>query len=166
MMYLLDANTLIEAKNRYYSMTICPGYWAWILQSHAHGLVASIDNVAEELRRGNDDLAAWAKLNKDLFWSVSDPETQSAFVTVAAHVASQAGLMKAGAVDEFLSGADPWLIAKAMVTPDCVLVTHEQLNLQRKNKFIIPNVCQHFGVPWVDTFAVLEATSAKFHFVA
>ena len=24
MIYLLDANTLIEAKNRYYSMTICP----------------------------------------------------------------------------------------------------------------------------------------------
>ncbi len=162
MMYLLDANTLIEAKNRYYSMTVCPGYWAWILKSHAHGLVASIDHVGEELRRGKDDLAAWVKLNKDLFWHVSDPETQSAFATVAAHVASQAGLMKAGAVDEFLSGADPWLIAKAMVTPDCVLVTHEQLNLQRKNKFIIPNVCQHFGVPWVDTFQVLDATAARF----
>jgi len=49
-----------------------------------------------------------------------------------------------------------------MVTPDCLLVTHEQLNLQRKNKFIIPNVCQHFGVPWVDTFQVLSATGACF----
>lgn len=162
MMYLLDANTLIEAKNRYYGMTVCPGYWAWILQSHAQGLAASIDNVGEELRRGNDDLAVWAKQHKDLFWDVSDLETQTAFAKVAAHVASQAGLMKAGAVDEFLSGADPWLIAKAMVIPDCVLVTHEQLNLQRKNKFIIPNVCQHFGVPWVDTFQVLDATAARF----
>lgn len=49
-----------------------------------------------------------------------------------------------------------------MTTPDCVLVTHEQLNLQRKNKFIIPNVCQHFGVQWVDTFQVLNATAARF----
>jgi len=28
MIYLLDANTLIEAKNRYYSMSVCPGYQA------------------------------------------------------------------------------------------------------------------------------------------
>ena len=40
MIYLLDTNTLIEAKNRYYSMTICPGYWSWILQSHGQGVVA------------------------------------------------------------------------------------------------------------------------------
>lgn len=30
MTYLLDANTLIEAKNRYYQMSICPGYWDWL----------------------------------------------------------------------------------------------------------------------------------------
>lgn len=162
MIYLLDANTLIEAKNRYYSMTICPGYWAWILQSYGQGAVASIAPVGDELRRGNDDLAIWAQKYKDLFWDVSDAETQTAFGHVADHIASQSALMKAGAIDEFLSGADPWLIAKAMTTPDCVLVTHEQLNLQRKNKFIIPNVCQQFGVKWVDTFQVLDATAARF----
>jgi Domain of unknown function (DUF4411) len=51
---------------------------------------------------------------------------------------------------------------KAMTTPEAVLVTHEQLNLQRKNKFIIPNVCQYFWVPWVDTFQVLGTTGARF----
>ena len=30
MNYLLDANTLIEAKNRYDQMSICPGYWDWL----------------------------------------------------------------------------------------------------------------------------------------
>ena len=30
MTYLLDANTLIEAKNRYYRMTVCPAYWSWV----------------------------------------------------------------------------------------------------------------------------------------
>lgn len=162
MIYLLDANTLIEAKNRYYSMTICSGYWAWILQSHDQGVVASIETVGQELQRGNDELAAWSKTHNDLFWTVSDEATQKAFAQVATHVANSAMLMKAGAVEDFLSGADPWLIAKAMTIPDCVLVTHEQLNLQRKNKFIIPNVCQHFGVRWADTFHVLDATGARF----
>jgi len=163
MIYLLDANTLIEAKNRYYGMTICPGYWAWILQSHGAGAVASIAPVGDELRRGNDELASWAKQHQNLFWDVFDIDTQTAFAEVAAHIAGQSTQMKTGAVDEFLSGADPWLIAKAMTTPDCVLVTHEQLNLQRKNKFIIPNVCQHFGVRWADTFQVLGATGACFN---
>jgi len=162
MIYLLDANTLIEAKNRYYSMTICPGYWSWILQSHGQGVVASIETVGDELKQGNDELAAWAKQHDGLFWDVSDTDTQNAFALVAAHVASQAPQMKPGAVNEFLAGADPWLIAKAMTTPECVLVTHEQFNPQMKRKFSIPNVCQTFGVQWLDTFDVLSATQAQF----
>ena len=74
MIYLLDANTLIEAKNRYYGMTICPGYWAWILQSHGVGAVASIAPVGDELRRGNDELASWAKQHQNLFWNVFDTD--------------------------------------------------------------------------------------------
>lgn len=112
MIYLLDANTLIEAKNRYYSMSICPGYWAWILQTHGQGVVASIETVGDELKKGNDALAEWAKQHEELFWHISDDATQEAFATVAAHVASQGARMKTGAVEEFLAGADPWLIAK------------------------------------------------------
>jgi hypothetical protein len=70
--------------------------------------------------------------------------------------------MKAGALEEFLSGADPWLIAKAMTLPDSVVVTHEQFNLQMRRKFSIPNVCQHFGVQWMDTFTLLGHTQANF----
>lgn len=162
MIYLLDANTLIEAKNRYYGMSICPGYWAWVLRSHGQGVLASIESVGDELRRGNDELAQWAKHNKALFLPVSDESTQTAFAQVAEHVASQSHTMKPGALDEFLSGADPWLIAKAMTRTDSVVVTHEQFNQQMRRKYSIPNVCQHFGLQWMDTFAVLGHTRASF----
>jgi hypothetical protein len=162
MIYLLDANTLIEAKNRYYGMNICPGYWAWVLRTHGQGVLASIESVGDELKRGNDELALWAKHNKALFLPVSDEATQTAFTQVAEHVASQAHTMKPGALDEFLSGADPWLIAKAMTSTDSVVVTHEQFNLQMRRKYSIPNVCQHFGLQWMDTFAVLGHTNASF----
>ena len=161
MKYLLDANTLIEAKNRYYQMSICPGYWDWVLQAHQAGEVASIHSVRDELRRGNDELAQWAKDQAPLFLDESDQATQAAFADVAQHVANAAPQMKAGAMDEFLSGADPWLIAKA-ITMNATVVTHEQLNLVTRRKFLIPNVCQHFGVPWVDTFQVLGALEARF----
>ena len=162
MIYLLDSNTLIEAKNRYYRMTICPGYWAWIHRCHAQGVLASIESVADELKRGNDELAHWAKQSAPLFLLVSDTPTQAAFAQVAAHAASQTQGMKAGALEEFLGGADPWLIAKAMTLPESVVVTQERLNLQSRRKFTIPNVCQHFGVQCLDTFALLDRTQAQF----
>lgn len=162
MIYLLDANTLIEAKNRYYRMAVCPAYWAWIQRSQRAGIVASIDLVGDELKRGNDELAEWTKDQADLFLPVSDDGTQQAFSTVAQHVAAQVGNMTAGALDEFLAGADPWLIAKAVALDNAVVVTHEQFNLQMRRKFSIPNVCHHFGVRWIDTFDLLSSTDARF----
>jgi hypothetical protein len=60
MPYLLDANTLIQAKNEYYAFDICPGFWEWIDIANASGDVSSIERVADELRKGKDDLVTRA----------------------------------------------------------------------------------------------------------
>ena len=36
-MHLVDANILIDAKNRYYAFDIAPGFWAWLEQAHRSG---------------------------------------------------------------------------------------------------------------------------------
>lgn len=41
-------------------------------------------------------------------------------------------------------------------------VAHEQPNLATRRKFLIPNVCRHFGVRFVDTFELLNALEARF----
>lgn len=56
-MYLLDANVLIEAKNRYYAFDIAPGFWDWLHQAHLQSLACSIEAVRDELLTGKDDLA-------------------------------------------------------------------------------------------------------------
>lgn len=161
MTYLLDANTLIEAKNRYYQMHICPGYWDWLATCQGRSLLSSVESVGNELRGGNDELAEWAKQHPELFLSESDEATQIAFAEVAQHVQTQSATMKAGAMEEFLRGADPWLIAKARVTGYSI-VTHERLNIQAKRKFLIPNVCEHFGVRYLNTFDMLGNLGAQF----
>ena len=161
MMYLLDANTLIEAKNRYYSMAVCPAYWEWILQKNEALEVASISLVADELKRGDDELAKWVADNSTLFVDVSDIPTQRAFSAVVAMLVDEVPKMKAGALDDFLAGADPWLIAKAIST-NAVVVTHEVFNPEIRRKFSIPNVCAAFGVKWINTFELLHALDAKF----
>lgn len=161
MKHLLDTNTLIEAKNRYYGMTICPGYWSWLLLQNQAFELASIVPVRDELTRGKDDLAEWVKDNASLFHDVSDGQTQAAFGQIATAIAEQSDKMKVGALEEFLSGADPWLIAKAMTT-GATVVTHEVLNHEVKRKFIIPNVCEMFGVPYMNTFELLNKLQARF----
>lgn len=161
MNYLLDANTFIEAKNRYYNMTVCPAYWHWLLQRAASKEVASISMVAEELKKGNDELAIWTKQHQDLFLSVDDDATQTCFGEVANAIVATSPDMKPGAAEEFLSGADPWLIAKAMATGSTV-VTHEAYNPMAKKKFLIPNICKDFGVAWVNTFDMLYRLEARF----
>lgn len=161
MKHLLDANTLIEAKNRYYGMTFCPAFWQWLLVQNQALELASITSVMDEIAKGKDDLAQWAAASPAFFHAISDNQTQGAYAEIAAHVAQQAPKMKVGALEEFLSGADPWLIAKALST-GATVVTHEVLNLEVKRKFIIPNVCEHFQVPYINTFELLHRLDAKF----
>lgn len=160
-MHLLDANTLIEAKNRYYAMSICPAYWSWLLIQHQASKIGSILPIKEEIAKGNDDLATWVNDHHHLFIDVSDNETQAAFGQIAEAVASQSATMKPGAIEEFLGCADPWLIAKAMTSGACV-VTHEIFNPDIKRKFLIPNICQLFNVSYMNTFELLANLEAQF----
>lgn len=161
MNYLLDANTFVEAKNRYYNMTVCPAYWGWILQQRVLDQVASITMVGDELKKGDDELASWAKDHAELFLDVHDETTQECFMIVVEYVVGQTEKMKIGAVEDFLSGADPWLIAKAMAT-GCTVVTHERHHADVIKKFLIPNVCDVFSVPWMNTFDLLHKLEARF----
>lgn len=95
------------------------------------------------------------------FHGVSDSDTQVAYARIAAHVAEKASKMNSGALDEFLSGADPWLIAKALCT-GATIVTHEKLNMDIKRKFLILNACVAFGVPCMNTFGFLSKLKARF----
>jgi len=160
MEYILDTNTFIEAKNRYYSMNVCPGFWDWLLLSNAQGHIYSIDMVKKELEKGNDDLKQWAKDNSQLFVKESDLETQESYIEIATYAMSLTNL-NPGAHEEFLGVADSWLIAKAKATSS-TLVTHEQLNPNVKKKILMPNVCEEFGIKWMNTFDCLEELEAKF----
>jgi hypothetical protein len=70
MMYLLDANVFIEAKNRYYGFELCPGFWDWLEVAHDGDVVVSIEKVRDELDDGADELTAWAQA-RVLSWHAS-----------------------------------------------------------------------------------------------
>ena len=160
MNYLLDANTYIQAKNEYYQMNVCPGYWDWLDSQFEAGYLASVSLVYDELKDFGDELSLWVKERKDQFLDVSDDATQAKFVEIAQHVAELQDL-KPGNLENFLGGADPWLIAKAK-SIGAVVVTHEVLAPESARKIKVPNVCKKFGVDYLNTFQLLRQMEACF----
>lgn len=160
MNYLLDANTYIQAKNEYYHMAVCPGYWDWLDQQFASNNLASVSLVYDELKSFGDELTEWVKERKAHFLTISDDPTQERYAEIANYVAAIEGL-RAGSLEDFLQGADPWLIAKAKEM-GAVVVTQESLAPAGTKKIKIPNVCQEFGVEYINTFQLLQSLRARF----
>ncbi|WP_447046003.1 DUF4411 family protein [Vreelandella sp. H-I2] len=159
MRYLLDANTYIEAKNQYYGMDICPAYWDWLDRQFALGTIASVDMIGRELKEGNDELANWVRERPDHFISNDDGLTQTLFADIVQFVVE--GDYNPGNRDNFLSKADPWIIAKAKAIGASV-VTHEAVAAANTRKVKVPNICQQFEVPCLNTFRFLRELEARF----
>ncbi len=153
--YVLDTNVFIEAKNRYYAFDIAPGFWDGLIQQEGLGRIESIDRVQDELNKGKDELKKWANNQfSHAFHPSTEADVISAYSRIITWVQNNPQFMSA-AKAEFAACADGWLIAYAMVKRR-VVVTHEELKPAIRIKVPIPNVCQQFGVPYVDTFAMLR----------
>ena len=161
-MFLLDANVFIEAKRRYYSFDICPGFWECLIWQHQADRIKSIDRVKKELERGGDDLSRWVStaIDETCFASTDDTAVAGHFGQMITWVQGQSQFSteaKAG----FAATADGWLIAYAK-TYNHVLVTHEALAPEARRKVPIPNVCRAFGVNYVDTYDMLRELEVVF----
>lgn len=160
-MFLLDANVFIEAKNFYYRFEIFPAVWAWLDREQEFDRLASVLPVAEELIRGNDELADWATERKGGGWflPVDDEETQRHFSEILRWVLDADFTESAKA--EFMDGGDPWLIAKAR-SLSAAVVTQEIFAPEIRRKVKIPNVCKAFDIEYMNTFDLLKSLGARF----
>jgi hypothetical protein len=164
--YLLDANVFIEAKRRYYAFDLCPGYWECLVWHHRTTCIQSIDRVKDEFERGADELSEWARsvMPQTCFASCDDTAVTAQYAEIMGWVQSQDQFFpeaKAG----FAGSADGWLIAYAKVN-SLIVVTQEVLAPDARKKVPIPNVCQAFGVDYVDTFEMLRDLETQFNWQA
>ncbi len=153
--YLLDANVFITAKNFYYAFDLAPGFWDSLATNAANGNILSIDYVKRELEAHQDNLKDWIINNFVIaFNSTNDNAVIQSYTNVINWVQNQNQFTDAAKAD-FARGADGWLVAYAMAKGG-IVVTLEILNLNIRRKVPIPNVCQQFGVQFVDTFEMLR----------
>lgn len=157
-MYLVDANVLIEAKNRYYAFDIAPGFWAWLDRAHEQAVACSIEAVRNELLEGNDELADWARTNAAFFRAIDQGTTQH-FPTLTAWASSR-DITQAALVDFTGNNADYLLVAYAREHQH-VAATHERSQPNARGRVLIPDACIAMGVTTTDTFQMLRQTGAQ-----
>ena len=151
MLYLLDANTLIDANRDYYGINQVNEYWEWLIHSGEKGHVRIPVEVYEELKAGSDNLADWAKT----------PETEAALkfeeevdIDLVRRVMEEGYAPDLTDIEILEIGRDPFLVAYALVdTENRVIVTTERSRpgAQRKNRKI-PDVCRQFGIRTCNAF--------------
>jgi len=162
--YILDSDVLISAKNSYYSFEICPGFWESLLQHHQSGEVFSLDRIRQELLAGreDDDLAQWTtnSVPAGFFLSTQSADIVAAFTDIMLWVQRHSQYYDS-AKAKFATEADGWLVAYARVN-DVMVITNEQPRPESRNRILLPDVCNHFGVKYDDTFAMLKALRVRY----
>ena len=158
MVYLLDANVFIQAKNLHYGFDFCPAFWEWLIAKNKSKQVFSIEKVGDEINAGADELSEWAKQRGSDFFLKPDSKILTALATVSNWTASQS--YEPVAVNTFLQVADYYLIAYALAHGHTV-VTHEKASGSMK-RIGIPNVCISLKIKFMNPYEMLRHERARF----
>lgn len=121
-MYVLDSNTFIDAKNRYYGFDIAPSFWKKLIENSPENIL-TIKPIESEIMAGHDELSSWFEDNYTIHtYSVDATEVQQAFAKISEHVTQNIQYKDSEKI-RFLSKADPWIIAYAYVN-NCLSLIH------------------------------------------
>jgi hypothetical protein len=164
--YVLDTNVFVQAHRRHYAFDICPGFWDCLVHHHQTGQIVSIDRVRDEILAG-DALETWTKLSapSTLFATTSDASVVQNYADIVSWAQANSQF-NSEAKTGFAQVADAWLCAYAKANDQHIVVTHEELSPQAKRRVPIPNVCQQFGVDYIDPFTMLKDLKVRFSWSA
>jgi Domain of unknown function (DUF4411) len=163
MAYLLDADTFITAKNLYYGLDFCPGYWEWLIRENKARNVFSVEHVFRELCGHKDDLAEWAKTEGSGLFLPLDVQTSYKIAIVANYVQAMPPPIKEFEKRRFLDGADLILISCALAHGHTIVTRETEIAPDPLlTKVKIPNVCRRFGVTCATPTQMFRQLGASF----
>ena len=153
MLYLLDANVLIDANRDYYPIGRVPQFWEWLVARATQQQVKIPLEIFEEILAGReDDLTRWMSDNRDVL--LLDEDVDEALL---ARVTEQGYAPDLTEEEIERVGRDPFLIAYALAGPERTVVTTEapKPSKQRANRHI-PDVCDDLGAPHCNTYQFID----------
>lgn len=153
MLYLIDANSIIDAKDLYYVIDRVPEFWEWLLHKGEAGVLKIPAENFDEISAGNDKNDPFYVWRKDAATAKALVLDEDADIAIVQRVLDR-GYAANLTDDELITiGKDPFLIAYALAGKDRVVVTSEKSKpkAQRQNRKI-PDVCNDLGVRWITPF--------------
>jgi Domain of unknown function (DUF4411) len=153
-LYLLDANVLIQAHEDYYPMDRVPQFWDWLLSNAENGLIKMPVEIHGEIAIADGLLATWISAEATKKVLLLDEEVDQD--TVAKVLAEGYG---ADLTDNDLEkiGNDAFLIAYALANGERTVVTKETSRpTAQKGNRKVPDVCDHFKVKWIRDFQLYK----------
>lgn len=164
LVFALDSDVFIAAKNAYYAFDICPGFWQALIRGNADGRLRSIDRIRNELLLGRkeEDLVRWVQddVPAAFFHDSNAEDVSSAYAEVMLWVQRSTKYFDR-AKAKFATEADGWLVAYSMVHGTTV-VTNEQPRPDSRNRVLLPDVCAQFRIASTDTFSLLRQLAVRF----
>ncbi len=160
--YWLDADVFISPNRLgFYSLDLAPSFWQMLEQKSAEGILASPMRVYQELADYGDNLAAWAIERRDSgLFVLEDQDVQAVMTRVADYVIQNYQGHKA---QEFLGGADPWVIAHALADNSVVVTFESRVNMASQTPKV-PNVAQAFEVRTINLYTMLQTLGIALEF--
>lgn len=157
MLYILDANVLIDASRDYYPIQRVPEFWDWLLELSRLGFIKVPEETYEEIVSPTltrpDALADWLKENKDTM--VLHEQVLPVLVAYAVDRGYAQDL-----TDEEIEkiGRDPFLIAYALadVQNRCVVTTEQSRPSRIRANRHLPDVCNSLQVQCINTFDLIR----------
>lgn len=161
MLYLLDANTLIDAKRDYYPISRVPEFWDWIIYQGKQGKLKIPIEVYEEFSDTQDkdgekdSLAIWAEqkeARKSLLLNEDAEQDLVARITYGGYVANPTD-------DELKKiGRDPFLLSYALkdIENRCIVTTETSKPSRLGANRHIPDVCRDFNIRCINNFQMIR----------
>ena len=155
MLYLLDANVLITAKDSYYPVDAVPEFWDWLEHMALSGHVKMPVEIFEEIKEGPTNEAA------DLLFAwIQKANIRDALILDEVVITSKVQLivnsgyakdLKDSEVEQI--GRDPFLLAYALGNPNRCVVTAEasKPSLKRQNRRV-PDVANGLNINHCNPF--------------
>ncbi|MCH8282335.1 MAG: DUF4411 family protein [Chloroflexi bacterium] len=160
--FWLDAGVFIRPnRDGFYSLQLVPTFWQMLVQKAAEGTLASPMRVYQEIADYGDNLSAWANDHRDSgLFVVADQNVQAKFTQVADYVTQNYSGHKA---QEFLGGADPWVIAHALADNSTIVGYESRVDISSQTPKI-PNVAQAFQIRTVSLYQMIQTLGVVLEF--
>ncbi len=164
--YLLDANTLIDAKRDYFEFERVPEFWEWLQDQGSKGRIKIPVEIYEEFEEAKnadgdrDSLSEWASDDNVKKALLLDEEVDQKLVS---RVISKGYCTNPTDQEIETIGRDPFLIAYALVNYELRVVVTTEVSKPKKvraNRHV-PDVCTTMGVRNINTFQLLRELDFK-----